>query len=98
MLTALKKDCMKKILIIDDHPIARFGLIANIQKDLHPVEIAECGGDNALLSLSKHNFDLIIMEGKVAGVFSFGQIAFFSIGAYVSAILNFHLNPIGFNG
>ncbi len=64
----------EKILIIDDHPIARLGLIANIQKDLHPVEIAECGGDNALLSLSKHNFDLIIREGKIAGVFSFGLI------------------------
>ena len=65
---------MKKILIVDDQPISRSGLIVNIKRRVQDVEIVECTGETGLLHLACDNYDLIITDGKSAGIYSFDLI------------------------
>ncbi len=57
-----------RLLIVDDHPIVRFGLTAllGLQEDFEIVGTAE-GGEAALVLLASHPIDIILLDLRMAG-------------------------------
>ena len=58
-----------RLLIVDDHPIVRFGLTAllSVQKDIDVVGSAG-GGPDALIFLKQNPVDLILLDLRMPGV------------------------------
>lgn len=59
---------MKKIIIADDHPMLRAGLVQTINREVDLKIVDECeNGEELISKLRKNNYDLIIMDIDMPG-------------------------------
>lgn len=83
----------KRFLLIDDHEIVRSG-VNNVLSVLYkPVEIFEAiDGDNAIVILKKHCFDLVLLDIQMPNTDSFGLLEYINIKFPDTKVLIFSMN------
>ncbi len=59
---------MKKIIIADDHPMLRAGLVQTINREVDLKVVAECeNGEELIFKLRQDDFDIVIMDIDMPG-------------------------------
>jgi DNA-binding NarL/FixJ family response regulator len=92
---------MHKLLIVDDHPIARKGIITLIKSEWHQVDIQEASnGEEAMTQFINHKPDLIILDyqmPKVSGFEAAKRILSINKAARIILLTMFDSVPIAMN-
>jgi DNA-binding NarL/FixJ family response regulator len=65
-----------RVLVVDDHPVFRAGLVAILQ-DLDDVEVVAqaCDGEQAIDEVASHRPDVVLMDLRMPGIGGLGATA-----------------------